>query len=533
MTARRLLANATLQMCLTVIIVVLATILASGHFLRLDVSRDRLHSLDEASKQLVGTLERPLVVRVYFTPGLEAPYNNHQQVVQDKLDELVAYSRGKMQVSFYDPTDDVERIAEANKFGLAPLQYTVRQDDRAELRSVWMGAALLYGDRVETLPALTNLASLEYDLVSAIHRMTQKVEDRKVIAYSIGHGEPDLSKPEGPMRALVEGMGRKAWLLPVELGGEGLLAEEVDALLVIGPQVTLPERALYQIDQFVMRGGAAAVFLTHTRPDMRTLRTERVNSGLEPLLGSFGVKANRDVVLDRVQNGAMRFPVRVGNKTGSREINYPLIVKATDLSAGSVLTAGIDNLVTPFVSSLELAQPLPEGVRAEVLARSSPSSGSVTAVASLDPSALTGVLDGEKRGPFALAVTLQGAWRSFYETRPAPPPDDEVPSEQDGMGDDAALVSEGAPTRLFVAASADMVANNSTFVLNLADWLIQDEALIGIRSKNATLPSLRATTPGERAGWKAFNLLLGPVLLVSFGATRQWALRRRASRSAS
>lgn len=527
MTPRGLLGNATLQMALTVVIVVLVNLLAAGHFVRLDLSRDRLHSLDEASKLVMSKLERPLEVRVYFSPGLEAPYHDHDRAVRDKLAELEAYSGGRMLVRYADPGADPEVAAQAQGYGLAPLQYTVRKEDRAELRSVWMGAALLYGDKVELLPALTNLSTLEYDLVSAIHRLAQKAEDRKIIAYSVGHGEPDLAKPEGPMRALVEGLGRKAWLVPVELGGAGQLAEEVDALLVIGPQSALPERAVYQIDQFVMRGGAAAFFLTHTRPDMRTLRTERVNSGLEPLLGSYGVKVGRDVVLDRVQNGAMRFPVRVGQKTGTREINFPLIVKATDLSQDSVLTAGIDNLVAPFASSLELAEPLPEGVRGEVLARSSPSSGAVGSVATLDPSQFDAVLDGEKRGPFALAATLKGSWRSFFETRPAPPPDEDVPDEQDGLGDDVALTVEGAPTRLFVAASADLVANNPTFVLNLADWLIQDEVLIGIRSKNTTVPSLRATTPGERAGWRAFALVAGPAVLLLVGAGRQGWLRRR------
>ena len=37
--------------------------------------------------------------------------------------------------------------------------------------------------------------------------------------------------------------------------------------------------------------------------------------------------------------------------------------------------------------------------------------------------------------------------------------------------------------RLMVAGSADMVANNIAFMLNLADWMVQDEALINIRSK--------------------------------------------------
>ena len=96
------------------------------------------------------------------------------------------------------------------------------------------------------------------------------------------------------------------------------------------------------------------------------------------------------------------------------------------------------------------------------------------------------------------------------------------------MGPDAALTVEGAPTRLFVSGSADMVANNQAFMLNLCDWLVQDEALIGIRSKLATVPALHPTEASERAGWRAFNLAAGPLLLFGVGAFRAWRARRRA-----
>jgi gliding-associated putative ABC transporter substrate-binding component GldG len=519
-------------MLLVAVLVVLANVWVSNHFFRLDLTRARLHSLDEASKRIVGALDKPLTVRVYFTHGLEAPYNNHEATVHDKLEEMRAYSGGKMQITSADPVSDRALVEEAQKYGLTPLQYTVRNQDRAELRSVWMGAVLIYADKTEVLPAITNLSTLEYDLAAAIHRLQQKDEDKPIIAYSIGHGEPDLSKPDGPMRALVEGIGQKAWLVPVELGGEGLLHEKVTSLLVIGPQEALPERALYQIDQFVMRGGSTAIFLTHTRPDMRTLRTQKVRSGLEPLVGHYGVQVNQDVVFDRVENGAMRFPVRVGQKTGTREVNFPMILRATALSGESVLTSGLDSMLFPFASSVRVAGDLTEAVKAEVVARSAGSAGGMPELKSLDPGQFDKMLMGEARGPFDLAVAMVGSWRSFYETRPAPAVDVDVPDDQEGMGPDAALTVEGAPTRMFVAGSADMVANNQTFMLNLCDWLMQDEALIGIRSKTATVPELRATTAGERSAWRAFNLAVGPVLLFAFGAFRRARARRVVRKSA-
>ena len=527
-----LLANAWLQLALVVTIVVLANLWSSAHFARVDLTRDRLHSLDESSKALAASLDRPLVVKAFLSEGLSAPYNNHAQIIRDKLAEFQAYAGGRIEITVVDPGSDPELGAEPRKYGLTPLEQTVTEANRSELRRIWLGAVLLYGDKQEVLPSLTNLSALEYDLASAIHRLRQKPKDRPLLAWTTGNGEPDFVKPEGPLREMMEQLSKKFALQPLPLGGPGAIPEEVDALLIVGPQKPLPDRALYQVDQFLMRGGAAAVFITNTRPDMRTFRPARVSSGLEPLLGHYGIQVNRDIVMDRVQNGTMRFPVRVGSKQTTREVNYPLIPRATDLSRRSVLTSGLDGILFPFTSSVQVAETLNPGVEVEVLARTAASAGAVQDLKTIDPTALQAVLSSEKRGPFPLLVALTGPLRSFYETRPVPQPAPDAPRMTDEeVPEEPALLVEGASTRLVVAGSVDLVANNQAFMLNLCDWLLQDEALIGIRSKTATLPALTATTPSEQLGWKAFNLLVGPLALFAFGASRQLWFRRRARRA--
>lgn len=525
---RTLLANSWIQLGLVAVIVLLANTFAARHFVRVDLTRERLHSLDDASKRLVASLERPLVIKAYVSRGLEAPYNNHEAALRDKLEEYQAYARGRLQFSLVDPADDPEALAEAQKYGLAPLDYTVRNQDRSELRKIWLGAALLYGDRQETLPAISDLASLEYDLSSAIHRLSSDIKDRKVLGWATGHGEPDLTKPEGPLRTLVEQLGRKFTLTSLTLGGEGTIPEEVDALLVVGPQKALSTRALYQIDQLLMRGGAAGIFVMNVRPDLRALRPVGVSSGLDPLLGHYGLIIGKNLVIDRAQNGAMRFPVKVGQLSGLKEINYPLIPKVTDLSDESVLTSGLDAMLFPFVSTITPAAELPAGVKVEVLARTSSASGAIQRIRSVDPTAFEEVMDGEQRGPFPVLVAATGPFRSFFETRPVPSPDPGViPVGDPDRPEEAPLQVEGNPTRLVVAGSADFVANNVSFMLSLCDWLVQDEALIGIRSKLMTTAPLASTTPAEQSAWKAFNLLAGPLLLLIYGAVRQ--LRRRAA----
>lgn len=528
MTERGVLAaNAALQWVAVVVIVVLANMLAAGLFFRFDLTRDRMHSLDDASKALVTRLDRPLIVRAYVSSGLEAPYNNHEQAIRDKLEEFAAYSNGKMRVTVVDPKDDPTLVAEAQRYGLQPLTYTVHTADRAELRKIWMGAALLYGDRTDVLPALTDLGTLEYSLAESIHRLETKVEDTPILAWSVGHGEPDPTRPEGPLKDILAALSQRFYVQPVELGGPGVLDERVDALLVLGPQTPLPDRALWQIDQFLLSGKGVALFPTSTRPDLRTMRPVRVASGLEPLLGFYGVQVNRDLVLDRVQNGQMRLPTRQGDKVVAQAVNFPLLPRAVELSRRNPLTSGLESMLFPFASSVQLADPMPPGVKGEVLARSSDTSGSVQSLKTIDPGPLANVLSSEKRGPFDLLVALTGTWRSFFESRAAPAVDPSVPEEQDGLAPEKAPLVEGAPARLVVAGSADFVVNNQAFLSNLADWLVQDEALIGIRSKLAAVPPLQPTTPAERAGWRVWNLLAGPAVLLVYGAVRQARFRRR------
>lgn len=537
MTPRRnLILNSHLQMVLTVLIVLLANGFAAFHVARVDLSGERLYTLDEASKQIVQTMDRPIVARVYFTHGLGAPYQNHEQLVKDKLGEFASYARGRMTVEAVDPAVDPDSAGKAAAFGLQQLDYTFHDQDRAELRKIWMGVVLLYGDRQEVLPAVTNLDTLEYDIAAAFVRLRTKREDVKTLGWAIGDGEPDYTRDAGPVRTLASELSRKFVLRQIPLGGAGSIPEDVSAMLVIGPQTALGERALYQLDQFVMRGGALAAFVTNTRPDLRTMRPQRVSSGLDPLLGSFGVRVNRDLVLDRVQNGQMRFPVRAGGGSGYRDVNYPLIPKAIDLSKTNVMVGGTEALLFPFASTVAVSEALPMGVKAEVLAQSSESSGVVERLETLDPTKIANVLSSEKRGPFPLIVAMTGSFRSFFESRPVPPPDPDAPSVNAANPDDdgsppaeSPQQLEGASTRLVIAGSADFVANNQNFMLNLCDWLVADESLLGIRGKASSLPALRPTEPRERTAWKALQILWAPVGLLLYGAARQRRRRRPAS----
>ena len=182
-------------------------------------------------------------------------------------------------------------------------------------------------------------------------------------------------------------------------------------------------------------------------------------------------------------------------------------------------------MLAPFSSSVDIEENLPPNVEGTVWASSSDRSGKLKGIATIDPKAFQMVSPGEQTGSWPVLVGLTGSWSSFFSTGNIPLPEDGSPL---GPYEQGELLREGVPARVVVGGSADFVANNITFMLNLADWMVQDEELIKIRSKVIRYSSFERLEQRELWQWKLLNLLIGSVVLMVFGAGR-WFLRKRSS----
>ena len=297
----------------------------------------------------------------------------------------------------------------------------------------------------------------------------------------------------------------------------------MDVLWEIGPQEPLSPRAQYQVDQFVMRGGSLAVFLTNSKADIRTMKPQNLFHGLEPLLGHYGVTINRDMLVDRVNNGRMTFPIRYGDTIRPVQLNYPLIPKMTEINPNIPVLRGIDSMLAPFASSIEVVDNLSAKVAADVWVSTSERAGRIRGVTTLDPKAFQMVSPGEENGSWPLIVGLTGRWTSYFGKGDIPTP---VDGSQIGEFEESERLREGALGRVVVAGSADMVANNIAFMLNLADWMAQDEDLINIRSKVLRVNTFEPLEQTELLQVRLFNLLGGTGVLLLLVGVRT-LLRRR------
>lgn len=507
MSRRLLRLNSLIQLFAVMAIVVFANLLADRHFQRLDLTHDRVHSLSHGGRVLMKRLEKPLIVKVYFTQGLEAPYNNHERIFLDKLEEFRAWSEGRMELTVIDPTGDEELEAEAQRLGITPIQYSFKSDNRQELRQVYMGAALLYGERQRVM-TVTQVETIEYDVARTV-KLLLDADDVRTIGYLVGHQEPDLINGRGPVKKLRDRLSANYNLRQVQLGGEIGVPDDVDVLLVIGPQDAVGMKEQVQLDQYVMAGKPIAFFLSQYKPDVRTMRADPVEHGLHALVGHYGVEINRDLVVDRVSNGKMNFPVQQGNYVTLMPINYPLIPMVTQLPDNNVVVKDLDTMTFPFASSLDLPSEQEHGIEVEILARSHKDASRIKGIKLIDPRILANHDPSEEVGAWPLLVSLRGSFRSAFAGR-------DLPFETGPR-----LSESPQGTRVVVAGSADFIANNLAFMENLVDWMAEDEDLIAIRSKTVQIPTLEPVENSRRNALKAANLIGPGVLLLLVGLGRR------------
>ena len=152
-------------------------------FFRIDLTQNRLYSLSDISRQVVATLSEPLTINVFFTQNLPAPHNNTERYLRDLLEEYALHGNRKFNYIFYDVSPEGESInpaaAEnrklASDYGIHPVQIQIVENDEIKFKNAYMGLAIIHGDVIERIPALTSTSGLEYKLTTTIQKLNHKI----------------------------------------------------------------------------------------------------------------------------------------------------------------------------------------------------------------------------------------------------------------------------------------------------------------------------------------------------------------------
>src|SRR6266403_3462598 len=339
---------------------------------RLDLTAEHLYTLSSGTRHTLARIDEPITLRFYYSTRLgdEAPsYGVYAQRVRELLDQYVTAARGRILLEVYNPQAFSDAEDRAVAFGLkgVPLD--------AQGEQVYFGLAATNStddQQVIAFFAPDRERFLEYDLTKLIHALA--FPKKTVVG---------LMTPlplEGDMMAMMRGRPSQPMTVIEQLqqldqvkslaSDIDAISADIDVLMLVHPQ-KLPEKTLFAVDQFVLKGGKALVFVDPlsehqaSHPGQRNPPGSLTASNLERLFKSWGFEVPANTVAgDRRDAQRVGVP---GSRSGTRPLDYVawLNLKADNLNRNDMITADLSHvmvatpgIIEPFEGAKTMIEPL-------------------------------------------------------------------------------------------------------------------------------------------------------------------------------
>lgn len=526
-------------------ILLVVNVLSLQVFHRFDLTRGQQYSISESTKTILHNLDDLLTVTAYISPDLPPQIVPVEQYLTDILSEYQAYGSGNVQVDILKVDSD-EREQEALAAGMTQAEMQVLENDSYQVRRAFFGLQMLYQGKTESIPLIqqSELANLEYDLTSLVLKMSQP--ELSTVAFLSGHGEHSIEsnlvapgQPDGnDYKTLVTALRKNYQVQTVDLT-KGQTLENVDVLVIAGAKRDLTERDIFEIDQFLLKGGNA-VFLTDAielLPGGVTIVP--LDTNLKTVLSPLGLTVESNLLLDTVAEFA-NFQVGPGQ---SFILPYPFFIRLLNENfANHPIVQKIASVVVRFVSSVTLQEQ--QGI--EYIPLMSTSS---TAWQQAGPSFQTDPnnvpqASADMGGSQIFAVYASGMMPRLTSDTTLP----SLQQWQEGADGQFELVNvrdenrrsrdeivEVAQTEANVAvfADSDFVADAYlsdmspvALVQNVIDYMTLGDALISIRSKTLGDAPLEQLEDTEKSLLKFFGMFFFPLVLAAYGFFRLWMRKK-------
>ena len=410
--ARRAIRHLAGSILYILILTVGLNIIAGTWQYKFDISGDRAYSISKESASIAADPGSPVTLRFYASisnPAMPQPLKKYAERVKWILQEFTAASKGKIDLIFLDPEQDSPEEETAALDGIAPIQTSA--GDR-----FYLGLSATRAENVAAVPFLSphQENQLEYDIARIV--LNAASEKKPVIGiispFRVLGNKPDFKnfrgKPE--QAAKVEppwfSMSELARDYELKMLPENIseIPEGISALLIIAPSNTNPE-TLYAVDQYLMKGGRAAVFLDprsfyavlKARSDYSFL--ERTESDLKPLTDAWGVSSNTaTMAADMLTAYRRTLPDRL--------VTNPMALYLTkdQISRKNPLFSRLNSIVLYFAGVLNV-NPV-DGVKHEILLTTSPQSQLVSALLGNRPElVIRNFRDSGIKYPLAVKIT--------------------------------------------------------------------------------------------------------------------------------
>jgi ABC-2 type transport system permease protein len=544
-------------------IIVLINFVGSFYFKRFDLTSEKRYTLSESTKALLKNIDDEVFFKIYFEGNFNPSFTRLKNEAKEILDQFRAYSGRQIQYEFIDPAEEGLTAAEKDNIqkqlyekGLVPEEVIERSVDKTSSFRIWPGAVVSYKGREAIWQIFTrqigfsseqsinnSVQELEFSLSNTIRKLqrTKKPE----VTFIEGHNELDTVHKYDLSNALSEYYFVNRTI--IRPGTELSALKGSDAIIVAKPDSAFSDKEKFAIDQFIMEGGKVLWLIDPVSVDMDTLRLKGYSLGLErplnleDMLFKYGVRLNSVLVQDMQ---CAQIPINIGFKKGEANLKlFPWVYSVLVLPAGNhPIVKNLDLIKFDYLSTLDTISV--KGIKKTILLNTSRTTKLQPVPARIAlGSAVYPIKESQFRESFKpIACLLEGSFSSFVEFR-------RLPSrlQEDTL---FKFIQKGKPTKMIVVADGDIARNdfqrstgmvmplgydkyskqtyaNKTFLLNCVNYLLDDEGMLQLRSREVKLRLLdKKKIKQQRTKWQMINVL-GPLGLLVFVGFVQFYYRKR------
>jgi gliding-associated putative ABC transporter substrate-binding component GldG len=503
------------------VVLVVLNLLSHFFFKRFDLTQDQRYTLSETTMRIIEEVDSPLYIDVYLEGNFPPEFKRLQNETKQLLEEFSAYN-SNIVFQFKNPIEKesmrVEVMKEFYERGMQPLSITVEDKGKQSQEVVFPWAQATYGDKFTKVSLLKNLmgASTEEKVISSVQHLEfgfaeaiTKIskEKQKKIAVIKGNGE--LIEPL--IADFLTTVKESYYIGPFTLDsvanqpGPSLAAlKKYDLAIIAKPTEAFTEAEKQVLDQFIMNGGKTLWLMDAVAADMDSLYNETGtilayprDLNLTDLFFKYGIRMNPLLIKDEYATPIKIATGSQGSETQLQQYNWKYAPFIYPTSTHPIVK-NMEGIKFEFTSPIEL---LTNDLKKTVLLSSSEYSktiGTPTPISLASISEETTPEEYAGKGLLPVAVMMEGKFKSAYQNRVLPFAD----SQFKAIGKDNKMIviadgdiiknqlDKGMPLELGFDKWTNQLYGNKEFLLNCVNYLLDDNGLINIRSKDVDLPLL-------------------------------------------
>ena len=544
-------------------VLIFVNFIGSKFFHRFDLTADKRYTLSKTSLQILAEVKEPLIIDVFLQGQFPGEFKKLQTETQQILEEFKAYNKN-ITFQFVNPLENEdERDTIMNSFiqrGLTPINVTMDDKGKQTQEVVFPWAIATYQQHSVKVPLLKNLMGattaekvvtsvqhLEYAFANAFNTISKAKE--KKVAVIKGNGELHDILMADFIKQVRENYYIGTFTLDsvAKKPNESLAyLKKYDLAIIAKPTEKFSDEEKLVLDQFVANGGKTLWLVDQVNIEMDSLYNDNGSTlafprdlNLNDMFFKYGVRINPTLVKDLMATPIALATGAQGSAT--QYTQYPWFYSPMVYpSSKNPIVSNVDGIKFEFANGMDT---LKNGIKKTVLLKSSPYSKTVGTPVEVNLNMVTERPEQAEftgKGNIPVAVLLEGKFHSVYQNRVLPFPEKTFTAE--GKNNKMIVISDGdvirnqldknyQPLELGYDKWTNKLYGNKEFLMNCVNYLLDDNGLINIRSKEVSLPILdKEKVYANYTRSQVITVGLPIVVLALFGFIFTFARKRKYAR---